>query len=249
MVDSYSNFYEYGFQIINNFLSENEICLLKTKLDGVSNIQKNEFGIDNLCLINEQDMVRMPFLYDDYFIKLFTDLKIIKIVHNILGEHAIINLQNSIIIPPNQKHHQSFYHRDIIHQNFTSSKPLAINLYFCLDDYSEDNGGTCFIPKSHKMEIFPDSYEEIIPQVKAGSIILFDSMIYHKAGINSTDSYRYGINHMFTLPFLKQQINIPYALNGKYENEFPINRILGYHSREFCNILDFRKYRLKRVLK
>ena len=50
-----------------------------------------------------------------------------KIVETILGEYAILNLQNSIIISPHNSHHQSFYHRDIIHQDFTSSKPLIIS--------------------------------------------------------------------------------------------------------------------------
>ena len=158
-------------------------------------------------------------------------------------------MQNSIIVPANQKHHQSFYHRDIIHQDFTSSKPIGINLYFCLDDYSKENGGTCFIPRSHKMEKMPQEYEELSPSVNAGSIILFDSMIYHKAGINNTNQYRYGINHMFTLPFVKQQFNFPLILDGKYSDQYPLNRLLGYHSREYYNVLHFRNERLKRFSK
>lgn len=249
-MNKYEEFYNNGFQIIDNILSDKEIILLKTKLNNIYNFQTIQFGLENLISINEQNIVRMPFLYDEYFINLFSNEQIIEIVYNILGEHAILNLQNSIIIPPNQIHHQSFYHRDIIHQDFTSSKPLGVNLYFCLDEYSKINGGTCFIPKSHKLDKFPlDNYEEIFPIVKAGSVILFDSMIYHKAGVNNTNKYRYGINHMFTLPFIKQQINIPHALKDKYSQQFPINRLLGYHSREFYDVLDFRNYRLRRLLK
>jgi len=250
-MNKYEEFYNNGFQVIENLLTNDEICLLKIKLNEVYEIQKNEFGFDNLSLINEQEMVRVPFLYDEYFMNLFLKPEIREIVDSTLGKHAILHLQNSIIIPPNQKHHQSFYHRDIIHQDFVSSKPLGINLYFCLDEYSKENGGTCFIPKSHKLDKFPtiDDFEEISPTVKAGSVILFDSMIYHKAGTNSTNEYRHGINHMFTLPFIKQQINFPHVLKDKYVDEFPTNRLLGYHSREFYDVLDFRNYRLKRVLK
>lgn len=249
MVGKYDEFYENGYQIINDILSHEDISLLKQKLHNIYDIQKNEFGLDNLSLINEENMIRVPFLYDEYFMSLFLKPEILQVIKEILGDHAILHLQNSIIISPNQKHHQSFYHRDIIHQDFVSSKPIGINLYFCLDNYSKQNGGTCFIPKSHKMEKFPDRYEEVYPTINAGSVILFDSMIYHKAGINNTNEFRYGINHMFTLPFVKQQINFPAVLKDKYMDEFPTNRLLGYHSREFYDVLDFRNYRLKRVLK
>jgi ectoine hydroxylase-related dioxygenase (phytanoyl-CoA dioxygenase family) len=248
--NNYSEFYENGFQIFDNFLSKKEISYFKLKLNEIYNLQQNEFGFKNLLSINEENMVRAPFLYDESFIKLFSNQDVLKIVYDILGEHCILSLQNSIIISPNQKHHQSFYHRDIIHQDFVSSKPLGINLYFCLNEYSEQNGGTCFIPKSHKYETFPkNNYEEIYPVVREGSIILFDSMIYHKAGSNKSNEFRYGINNMFTLPFIKQQINFPHALKGKYSDQFPINKLLGYNSREFYDVVDFRNHRLKRVLK
>lgn len=242
-------FYIEGFQVFENILSAEENKILKEKLKKVYEIQKKEFGEDKLKQIGEDNMVRSPFLYDSYFINLITKPIVLEIVDKIIGEHAILSLQNSIIIPPNQTHHQSFYHRDIIHQDFTSSIPLSINIYYALDNYDLDNGGTCFIPESHKMDKMPKNYVENTPEVKSGSIILFDSMIYHKAGINKTDNYRYGINHMFTLPFLKQQIDYPYALGGKYYNEFPINKILGYSSREYKSVVNFREERYKRIIK
>jgi ectoine hydroxylase-related dioxygenase (phytanoyl-CoA dioxygenase family) len=242
-------FKEKGFQVFSDFLNEEEINIYKEKINQTYKKQLEEFGEERISAIKENNMVRAPLLYDAEFLKLIKNEKILKIVKDILGEHAILSLQNSIIIPPNQGHHQSFYHRDIIHQDFVSSRPLGINLYFCLDDYNQENGGTCFIAKSHKMDKLPDFFEEVSPNVKAGSVILFDSMIYHKAGINKTNTHRYGINNMFTLPFLKQQINFPYALNGKYSEEYPLNRLLGYHSREFYSVLHFRDERFKRVNK
>lgn len=246
---NFEKFIELGFCTIENVLNLSTIQVYKKKLQNIYDIQTNEFGIQKLETIKENNIVRSPLLYDKSFLQIIYNETIIKIVKKILGEHAILSLQNSIIIPPNEKHHQSFFHRDIIHQDFTTSKPIGINLYFCLDDYSESNGGTCFIPFSHKMEKMPDSYKEVYPEVTAGSIILFDSMIYHKAGVNTSSNYRYGINNMFTLPFIKQQINFPHALKGEFSEEYPINRILGYHSREYYDVSHFRSERYKRLSK
>jgi len=238
-----------GYTVVKNILSSDEINILKDKLNLIQRIQINEFGKDNLEKINELGSIRCPLLYDDYFINLLKIPSIIEYIESILGNYYVLSLQNSIIVEPNKTHHQSFYHRDIIHQDFTSSKPLGVNVYFCLDDYSLSNGGTTFIPKSHLMEKFPKAYKEETLEAKAGDVIFFNSMIYHKAGSNSSNNSRYGINHMYVLPFIKQQINLPLALDGKYSNEPILNRILGYLSKEYNDVLDFRKTRYNKLIK
>lgn len=237
-----------GYTVVKNVLSPDDITTLKRKLNKIQKQQINEFSLNKIKTINEQGSVRCPLLYDDYFLNLLTIPQIMEYVESILGDYYILSLQNSIIIEPSKIHHQSFYHRDIIHQNFTSSKPLGVNVYFCLDDYNEKSGGTTFIPGSHLIENFPPHPQEESPKVEAGSVILFNSMIYHKAGYNTSDNYRYGINHMYVLPFIKQQINLPLALNGKHSQDFPLNRILGYLSKEYNNVLDFRQTRYNKLI-
>tara|TARA_A100001515_G_scaffold69483_3_gene55248 strand:- start:1774 stop:2517 length:744 start_codon:yes stop_codon:yes gene_type:complete len=242
-VKPYTDFYTKGFQVIPNVLNREQILNYKKLLDDVYDKQLTEFK--DLELIGEQNTVRSPFLYDLSFYELFYSSFTNKIVKDILGEHAILSLQNGILIPANHFHHQAFYHRDLIYQEFTSSRPLSFNLYYCLDDYTLESGGTTFIPFSHKKEKMPIHYNEETPTVKKGSVILFDSMTYHKAGINKTKSSRYGINNMYTLPFIKQQINYPYYLKEKTKDS-KLNRLLGFESREFLSVNNFRQYRLKR---
>jgi len=246
---SKKEFDDKGYVVINDVLSKEEISLYKKKLASILDTQIAEFGSEKLSLINEESSVRCPLLYDNEFLSLFYNTTIDNIVNDILGKYYIMSLQNAIIIPPKKSHHQSFYHRDIIHQDFTSSKPLAVNIYFCLDEYSEETGGTTFIPGSHNMDVFPSVYKEETPVVDSGSVILFNSMIYHKAGSNNANTYRFGINHMFTLPFIKQQINLPLALKGKYKDVPNLNRILGYMTREYDDVLDFRNERLRKLAK
>ena len=237
-----------GYTVVKNILSSADIIILKDKLKKINQIQISEFGLDKIKTINEQGSVRCPLLYDDYFINLIKIPSIIEHIKLILGDYYILSLQNSIIVKPNKIHHQSFYHRDIIYQDFSSSKPLGVNVYFCLDDYSLFNGGTTFIPESHLMEKFPETYIEETLEAKAGDVIFFNSMVYHKAGNNISNNFRYGINHMYVLPFIKQQINLPLALDGKYSNEPILNRILGYLSKEYNSVLDFRQTRYNKLI-
>jgi ectoine hydroxylase-related dioxygenase (phytanoyl-CoA dioxygenase family) len=242
----YDSFYDLGFQIFENVLTQKEIRFYKDRLNKVYDQQVDEFGLDKLSVINEENMIRSPFLYDSSFIKLFYNDFTNKIVTEILGEFAILSLQNGIVLRSDTKHHQSFFHRDLIYQNFTTSKPISINIYYCLDDYDRNNGGTTFMIGSHKKDYFINETEQVIPRVKSGSIILFNSMVFHKAGNNISSSDRFGINNMFTLPFIKQQINYSNTLEPTSDNR--LNQILGFKSKEFFDVKDFRNYRLSRIL-
>jgi len=245
MID-YNKFYNDGFVILDNVLSTDDTDYLKSKINKILTIQRGELSEDILKEIGEINMCRAPLLYDKFFISLLEKPFVKQICKEILGDYFILQLQNAIVIPPNQKHHQSFYHRDIIHQDFTSSKPLGINIYFCLDDYTADNGGTTFIKGSHKQEKLVVK-NETTPEVKAGSVIIFNSMVYHKAGSNTTDRFRYGINTMYTLSFLKQQIDFPTFFGDKYKDNTFLNQIFGYKSREFKSVIDFRQTRYNKI--
>jgi len=240
----YNSFYDIGYQIFDNVLTRKEVDFYKKSLLEIYDQQKEEIGSSNLRSIGEENIVRSPFLYDASFIKLFYNDFVCQIVEQILGKYAILSLQNAILLKSKKKHHQSFFHRDLIHQNFTSSDPLAINIYYCLDDYGEKNGGTVFIPKSQKSKNIVNMEGQVTPEVKAGSVILFDSMLYHKAGNNLSDRDRFGINHMITLPFIKQQIRYPSTLSPFQDQG--LNRLLGFESKEYLDVKDFRNYRLNR---
>lgn len=240
----YENFYKLGYEVHKNILNKQQISDYVQRLHEVLNIQSSEFDESELKCIGEIGTVRSPFLYDKEFEKLFNNNFSKTIIKEIIGEHAIISLQNGIIVEPNQTHHQTFFHRDIIHQDFVTSKPISINLYYCLSDYHENNGATFFIPKSHKMDEFPKEYKEVCVNTKAGDVVLFDSMVYHRAGKNTTLNSRIGINHMITLPFIKQQIRYPNVI--KEPKCSYLRRLFGFESVEHLGVKEFRNYRIRK---
>ena len=241
-------FFEKGFQVFPEILDIKHVEYLKNNILKIKKKQNKNFSEEELSSIGEENTIRSPFLYDDSFRFVFYNNFCKKLARHILGDFAILSLQNCIFIPGNQSHHQSFYHRDLIYQNFVSSVPLSINLYCCLTDYYEENGGTSFALGSHKKHSFSNLDKTEIPTVKAGSYILFNSMTFHKAGTNKTKFPRIGINNMYTLPFIKQQINYPNVIKRETNDE-DLNQLLGFKSREFPSVEEFRNYRLKRIKK
>lgn len=238
-----------GFTIIENVLSEDELKNYREKIDEVYKIQENEFGLEKLTAIKEKNMCRMPLKYDDYFINIATKKIVLDVVEKFLGQFYILNLQNAIINNPNEKHHQSSWHRDLPYQNYVISNPLSINALFCIDDFSVETGGTIVVPYTHKTEILPsDRYikkHAVTAVAKAGSVIIFDSMLFHKAGYNSSNIIRRAVNHQYQIPLLKQFYDFPKALKGKFLNDKFLAQLLGYTSQVPLDDVVWRNGRTK----
>lgn len=239
-----------GYTVLENILDQTELEEVRLRLDAVYEKQVNDFGLENLEKIKEKNTVRSPLVYDDYFLKIAITPKILEIIESILGNYYILHLQNGIINKPDEMHHQTLWHRDLPYQNFVISKPLAIGALFCIDDFTETSGGTFVLPHSHRIEKIPSNeyivkYEKQL-SAKAGSVIVFDSMLFHRAGYNSANFTRRAINNIYSVPILKQQINLVKALNGKFSNDPLLSKFLGYSSNTPDTDLDWRKEKLSR---
>ncbi|PJJ10954.1 ectoine hydroxylase-related dioxygenase (phytanoyl-CoA dioxygenase family) [Flavobacterium sp. 1] len=239
-----------GFSLLENVLDFQELSECRIRLDAVYEKQKEEFGEEKLKMINEQNLVRCPLVYDEYFLNLAINKKILEVVEKVIGNYFILHLQNGIINTENEEHHQSSWHRDLPYQNFVISKPLAIGALYCIDDFTNESGGTFVLPHSHRVESIPSSQyvEKYSKQIiaKAGSVILFDSMLFHRAGFNSSSFTRRAINNVYVVPILKQQINLYTALNGKYSEDEFLSKFLGYQSNTPSSDKEWRNNKFNR---
>lgn len=242
-----------GFAIIEDVLTQEELQIYRDKIDSVYKQQELEFGIEKLNSINEKNMCRMPLKYDDYFINIATNEKVLEVVRKFLGDFFILNLQNAIINTPNEEHHQSSWHRDLPYQNYVISNPLSINALFCIDNFSVETGATIVVPYTHKTEILPsDRYikkHAVTATAKAGSVIVFDSMLFHKAGCNSSNIIRRAVNHQYQIPLLKQFYDFPKALKGKFSDNKFLAQLLGYTSQVPLDDIEWRGNRIQRLSK
>jgi ectoine hydroxylase-related dioxygenase (phytanoyl-CoA dioxygenase family) len=234
---------EKGFTIVENVLSNKECENISDKLDVINNEEQKEFGKERLEKINEIGILRSLLLKDGKFTDLIIHPKVYPIISAIVGETAILHLQNAIVVFPEKKHGQSHFHRDFA-KDFVSSKPLSLNALWMIDEFNAETGATWIVPGTHKMEVWPsDEFLEknaIQARGKAGSVLIFDSMLIHRGGSNISNVTRRAINHQYTRPFIKQQIELPRYLGGKYNKESKIGQVLGYWAIPPKNISEFR---------
>jgi len=242
-----------GFSIVKNLLNEDELRVYREKIYAIYKQQEDEFGLEKLTSLQEKDLCRMPLKYDNFFINMVTNDKILSIVKVFLGKYFILNLQNATINMPMEEHHQSLWHRDLPYQNYVISNPLSINALFCIDDFSLETGGTTVIPYTHKMDRLPsERYIEkhsLMVNAKAGSAIIFDSMLIHKAGYNSSQKIRMAVNHMYSTPIMKQFYDFPRALKGKFSGDKFLSQLLGYTSQTAFDDVAWRENRVNNDVK
>jgi ectoine hydroxylase-related dioxygenase (phytanoyl-CoA dioxygenase family) len=241
-----------GFTVVNEVLEVATLDETRQRIDAVYDVQTAEIGgPEKLKQINDESVARCMLAYDDYFLQIATNAKVLAILQKLLGDYFTLCQQNAIINLPNQKNYQTSWHRDLIYQHFVPSRPVAVSALFCIDDFSEITGGTHVLRASHKLEKFPS--QEFVQKhehamvASAGSAIVFDSMLFHRGGFNSSSQTRRGLNHLYAMPFIKQQVNLPQILKGKYSDDGFLSRFLGYESEPAADVRQWRLKRLERL--
>jgi ectoine hydroxylase-related dioxygenase (phytanoyl-CoA dioxygenase family) len=225
-----------GYAVIDSGFSHEELNLLSENFNAVHSEYTKKFSADRLRQLDEEHTIRALFSHSNSeFLQVATNVTLHEVIdHLILGAY-ILNQQNGVINPPGEKYNQGSWHRDLPYQHFTSSRPLAINALFCLDDFSLENGATYVLPASHLTENFPSEsfLKEHAIQVtaKAGSYILLNCMVFHSGGYNRSLAPRRAVNQVFTIPYFRQQISLPSASKEMHLSEADRN-MLGYNFLE-----------------
>ncbi len=240
-----------GFTIIPNVLTRTKLVTIHENLKIAEAKQAQEMQNFALATSIEANLVRCPLLYDECFLELAANKTILDITKKILGDYILLNQQNAVTLQSSEAHYQSAWHRDLLYQEFIISKPLALSALFCIDDFKPLTGGTCVLPYSHRNAAMPskqfvDKWKlDIVAE--AGSVLLFDSMLFHRSGNNHSGKPRLGINHVYTAPLIKQQIDLSAALAGKYAEDPELNRLLGYTSSSATSVAEFRRKRIQPI--
>ncbi len=236
-----------GFAIIDSGYSASELIQFSEEFNVLRKRYIEAYGENELKNLNEYYTIRSPLTHgSDGFLKLVLNDNLMLVLNKLIQGKFILNQQNGIINPPQETYNQAAWHRDLPYQHFVSTKPLAINALFCVDDFTIENGATFVIPASHKSEAFPSKNyiknNSIQIQAKAGSYIILDCMLFHKGGFNKTNSERRAVNHIYNIPYFKQQINIPANLVG-IKLSLEEMDVLGFSCTEPTSVLHYLQTR------
>jgi hypothetical protein len=236
-----------GYAVFDPRLSPDELISLSEAFQQTRHRYIETYGEKSLKAKDEFWTIRAPLTLDKNFLALALNERLISLIQLLIPGKFILNQQNGIINPPGESYNQAAWHRDLPYQHFVSTTPLAINALFCLDEFTQQNGATFVLPASHKSEAFSSSnfVEKNAIQIvaPAGSFLILDCMLFHCGGFNRTQLPRRAINHVYTIPFFKQQINLP---RNMVESSNLVHRsldILGFNYLEPQTIAEYLERR------
>jgi len=244
-----------GFTTLDAKLSDTQMDELSRLFDAARlnyNAYWDAEGRD-LGRLSERDAIRLLPVFAPEFWSIVFNEQLAQLIARLLGDYFILNQVNGLINRGNRsQYHQAKYHRDLPYQHFTSSRPLAINALFAVDDFTLENGATRVIPASHHREAFPP--DEVVARVekqvvvKRGTFIVLDCMLYHAGSSNVTTEDRRAINHVFTIPMLRQQFHLPTVLGPDADFTAEQKKVLGFGLEEFRSLGDWFSDREKRIV-
>jgi ectoine hydroxylase-related dioxygenase (phytanoyl-CoA dioxygenase family) len=126
---------------------------------------------------------------------------------------------------------QMVLHRDQSYMPPPWSRPLGVNVAWCVDDFTAENGATCYIPGSHHFDgagstqtnagdrvTYSTDLEQmrdrLVPlEAPAGSAVVMEGRLLHTNGVNTNGQSRAGIFSWYTLPVYLPQENWYLSLN------------------------------------
>jgi ectoine hydroxylase-related dioxygenase (phytanoyl-CoA dioxygenase family) len=217
----------------------------------------SEIGEARLRAAGEIGTYRLLMKFDPHFFEYLSLPTVLAIVDATVGETAILHLQNGFILPPLSSRpdsgdvFQTTFHRDF--PRYLNGYLASVNVFFAIDAFTEENGATLVVPGSHQHADTPDqAYMKrcAVPAVgPAGSLLLFDSTLWHAAGPNRSSGDRLAINHQFTRSYIKQQVDYVRALGEETILAIPsrTQQLLGWYTRVVTSLDEYYRPEQERL--
>ncbi|MDA0822533.1 MAG: phytanoyl-CoA dioxygenase family protein [Proteobacteria bacterium] len=208
----------HGIAIVTDVLSKTEVSDIRQRLfDAVEASEADGVPTRGYPFDPDLHNIRVFHLFnlDPVFVDLIQKPYALDFVRRVLGDDFLIsNFSANITEPGNQR---MALHAD---QGYVlppwPTQPLACNVSWLLDDLNEENGGTRYVPGSHRYGHGPaagESRETFGVEAPAGSIVIIDGRLWHQTGENrASDGYRAALFGYYALRWLRPQINWNTAL-------------------------------------
>lgn len=242
-----------GFCVFKSFLNTDEVEESREKIDKVYTKQLQDFNLQNFDDIKDSNIARSLATEDPFFAKVAVSPNAVGVISQLLGENFILFSQNGIINPADRKHYQSAWHRDLNYQHWTSSKPIGMSILIAIDPFTVETGCTRVATASHKQseapsDVYLDRYSTPI-EMEPGDAAIFDAMLFHKAGNNSSGRVRRAINHIYAIPLLRPQFDFTKVADFNEEGAYTKTQkyILGDQINQPLDPFNWRKVRLNNL--
>jgi ectoine hydroxylase-related dioxygenase (phytanoyl-CoA dioxygenase family) len=229
-----------GYAIVDRVV---EPSLLQATRDAMYRVRDRivaEVGQSRLDRAGEVGVLRLMMKYEPLFLQWLALAPMLAVVDATVSPTAVLHLQNGFILPSFPRGAAPDVFQLRFHMDFPrvlSGHLMSVNVLVAVDPFTADNGATLVVPGSHQSPTPPPDdvlrSKAVAVECPAGSMVVFDSTLWHAAGSNVSGADRLGINHQFTRSYLKQQIDYVRALGDDLVLAQPprTQQLLGWYTR------------------
>ena len=202
--DTTTRIKEDGWMVVEDIIPEDEVAgirdsILATVEDAKASSNPEDLRIVQGSLINRNQSLA-PYLADP---------RIVNVAEALWGRHVKITITTPVVLFPGgnpQGFHSDWpfnqKHAAVIEAPYPDT-PMLLTVIFMLSDFTLENGATRLVPGSHRIpHNWSEQYgednrsphpSEVRATGRAGSILMFDSRLWHAPAINHTDQPRAGV--------------------------------------------------------
>ena len=200
-----------GHVIVPAVLEPSFISRAKRELEQAIAVDSGRYGAQ---AERDYGMVMLCALHGGSFLDLFDNDRLLEPFNAVLGDESIVYAYTSSSMPPGGVNYSARIHADCprIVPGYVTNMGATI----LLDDFTEENGATWFLPGSHERVDMPGEEEfyghgrrVIAP---AGSVFFFNARLWHAGGQNRTRNWRHALTINACRSYMKQRIDIPRAM-------------------------------------
>lgn len=237
-----------GVAIVENVLDPELQAETREALYRAQDAIRSDVGAKKLERAGELGVLRLMLKYDPHFFRLLELPEVLAVVDATVSPTAILHLQNGLVLPPIAGDaapdiFQLTFHRDF--PRVLNGHLMSINTFFAVDEFTAENGATLIAPGTHQRDEEPPDdflHATAVPALcPAGSLIAFDSTVWHAAGQNRTSRDRLAINQQFTRSYVKQQVDYVRALGDDVVTmQAPrTQQLLGWYTRVVSSLDEY----------
>lgn len=245
-----------GYALIADVLDADFVDTTRRRMYDVQARIRADVGEERLQRARELGVLRLMMKYDAHFFRFLEVPELLEVVDATVSPTAILHTQNGSILPSFSPGENPSVFQNQYHMDFPRVLPgylTSINVMFAIDAFTASNGGTLVVPGTHQRAIPPEAgflKQASVPiECPAGSILVFDSTLWHAAGHNVSGRDRLAINHQFTRSWIKQQIDYSRALGATIVESLPprTQQLLGWYTRVVTSLDEYYRPETERI--
>jgi ectoine hydroxylase-related dioxygenase (phytanoyl-CoA dioxygenase family) len=193
-----------GYLILADMMTEEEIACCKAAIREIGEAEGpmagHEYTLCNDGAFRLHNIINKTTVFDRYGM----DPLVLGLVDHVLPQYklSMLNVRTALPGQAAQKLHVDWDHGAVAPGDY-----FVCNAMWLLDDFTADNGATRFVPGSHAFGVLPqDAMEdrhaahtdERLLLAPAGSVVFFNSHIWHGGTQNASQEARAAINAYYS---------------------------------------------------